>query len=208
MEQPDQGIFEVMATCRAMRYIKPDAVPGELVEKVIWAATRAPSPAWDFVVVDDRAALSTIATAISAAMSAAVAGMARPDRTTRLMLDGTEHLLATLATAPVVIFVCGPVAYPPHRPRRAVHMVGALPGGPEPRACGSRLGPRDDLHDAPHGGRADGARRARHPRRREDRVHDPDGLAGCVVRSGEPPTGRRCDPSQQLVRRDRIASQS
>jgi nitroreductase len=114
------AIAEVMGTCRAIRYLKPDPVPDDLVEKVIWAATRAPSPGnsqlWDFVVVDDRAALATIGGAISEAMSQMVAGMPRPDRTTRLMLDGTAHLLSTLATAPVVIFVCGPVGYPPGRP--------------------------------------------------------------------------------------------
>ena len=57
-------LFEAMETSRAMRYLKPDPVPEELVEKLIWAATRAPSPSnvqcWDFVVVDDRAKLRAI----------------------------------------------------------------------------------------------------------------------------------------------------
>jgi nitroreductase len=113
-------LFEVMSTCRAMRYLKPDPVPPELIERVIWAATRAPSPAntqaWDFVVVDDRAPLQIIGTAMRDAMHARVAAMERPDRTTRLMLDGTLHLLDTFAAAPVVVFVCGPVVYPAGRP--------------------------------------------------------------------------------------------
>ncbi len=37
------GIFDVMYNCRAMRRIKPDDVPEELLVKLIEAATRAPT---------------------------------------------------------------------------------------------------------------------------------------------------------------------
>jgi nitroreductase len=37
------GLFEVMYTCRAMRRLKPDAVPRELLVKLIDAANQAPS---------------------------------------------------------------------------------------------------------------------------------------------------------------------
>ena len=36
-------IFEVIRSQRAMRRLKPDPVPEEVIKKVIWAATRAPS---------------------------------------------------------------------------------------------------------------------------------------------------------------------
>ena len=114
-------VFEAMSTCRAIRQLKPDPVPIELIDKVLWAATRAPSPGnsqgWDFLVVDDPAKKTTIAAAIRRAMTDRVAAMARPDRTMRLMLDGTARLIATLETAPVLIFVAGPVIYPPESPR-------------------------------------------------------------------------------------------
>lgn len=113
-------IFEVMATCRAMRLIKPDPVPAELIDRVLWAATRAPSPGnsqgWDFVVVDDPEPKGRIAAAVRAAMAERVARMPRTDRTTRLMLDGTARLIDTLDRAPVIIFVAGPVIYPPAAP--------------------------------------------------------------------------------------------
>ena len=52
-------VFEAMGTARAIRYLKPDPVPRELIEKIVWAATRASSPGnsqgWDFVVVTDEA---------------------------------------------------------------------------------------------------------------------------------------------------------
>jgi nitroreductase len=114
-------VFEVMETCRAMRYLKPDPVPEELLEKVLWAATRAPSPGnsqgWDFVVVDAPEPRAAIAAAVRAALQERIAGMPRTDRTTRLMLDGTARLIDTLDQAPVIIFVTGPVIYPPSAPR-------------------------------------------------------------------------------------------
>jgi nitroreductase len=35
------------------------------------------------------------------------------------MLDGTAHLVDTLATCPVLIFVCGKAIYPPQAPRES-----------------------------------------------------------------------------------------
>ena len=37
-------VFEAMSSCRAIRYLKPDPIPDELIEQVITAATWAPSP--------------------------------------------------------------------------------------------------------------------------------------------------------------------
>jgi nitroreductase len=114
-------VFEAIETCRAMRDLRPDPVAPELVERILRAATCAPSPGnsqgWQFVVVDDPALKAPIASAIRAAMADRVAGMPRPDRTTRLMLDGTARLIDTLAQAPVIIFVTGGVVYPLGAPR-------------------------------------------------------------------------------------------
>ena len=117
---PAVDVFEAMGTCRAMRQLKPDPVPAELIDRVLWAATRAPSPGnsqgWDFIVLDDPAKKSTIASAVQKAMLARVASMPRPDRTTRLMLDGTMAMIAALDEAPVIIFVTGAVIYPEAAP--------------------------------------------------------------------------------------------
>jgi nitroreductase len=114
-------VFEAIETCRAMRYLEPDPVPDELIERVLHAATCAPSPGnsqgWHFVVVDDPATKAPIAAAVEAAMAERVAAMPRPDRTMRLMLDGTAALIGALAQAPVIIFVTGGVVYPPAAPR-------------------------------------------------------------------------------------------
>lgn len=119
----DMDIFEVMGTCRAIRQLKPDPVDPALIDRLLWAATRAPSPGnsqgWDFVVVDDPEAKARIGAAVGEAMTDRVAAMPRPDRTMRLMLDGTARLVATLADAPVIIFVTGGVVYPPQAPKEA-----------------------------------------------------------------------------------------
>ncbi len=112
-----------METCRAIRYLRPDPVPDELVHKLVYAATRAPSPGnsqgWDFVLVTDRAKLATIGEAVEGALADRVAAMPRPDRTHRLMLDGTANLVATIKDAPLVVVVCGKAVYPPEAPREA-----------------------------------------------------------------------------------------
>jgi len=81
----------------------------------------APSPGnsqgWDFVVVDDAAARARIGGAVREAMAERVAAMPRPDRTTRLMLDGTARLVDAFGQAPVLLFVAGGVIYPPQAPR-------------------------------------------------------------------------------------------
>ena len=113
-------VFEAMGTCRAMRMLRPDPVPQELIERVLWAATRAPSPGnsqgWDFVVVDAAEPKARIGEAIRGAMAERVAAMPRPDRTMRLMLDGTAKLVDTLHRAPLIVFVTGPVIYPAAAP--------------------------------------------------------------------------------------------
>jgi nitroreductase len=116
-------VFEAMSTCRAMRHLKPDPVDDELIERIIIAATWAPSPGnsqgRDFVVVRDPAKKEAIASAIEAVMAAPVAAMDRPDRMHRLMLDGTAHLIRTLKTCPVLILVCGKPVYPYAAPRES-----------------------------------------------------------------------------------------
>ena len=64
---PDAPIMEVMATMRAMRRLKPDPVPDELLDKLVEAATWAPSAsnaqAYHWVVVTDRAQMARLAEA-------------------------------------------------------------------------------------------------------------------------------------------------
>jgi nitroreductase len=61
----DAPIFEVMRTMRAMRRLKPDPVPDELLDQIVEAATWAPSggnlQGYHYVVVTDREVMASLA---------------------------------------------------------------------------------------------------------------------------------------------------
>ncbi len=62
---PDTSLTHIMATMRAMRRLKPDPVPRELLTELIRAATWAPSGSdaqhYDFIVVDDPQRMAELA---------------------------------------------------------------------------------------------------------------------------------------------------
>ncbi|MFN0028537.1 MAG: nitroreductase family protein [Acidimicrobiales bacterium] len=114
-------VFEAMGTARAIRYLKPDPVDPEIIEKLIWAATRASSPgnsqAWEFVVITDADKRAAIGGAVADAMSGFWrAPSPEADRSVRLMLNGAKALADNLATAPLMILICGRMIYPPGAP--------------------------------------------------------------------------------------------
>src|SRR4051812_14949100 len=61
----DAGLHDVMSTMRAMRRLKPDPVPREMLELLVRAATWAPSgsneQAYSWVVVTDRDQMRRVA---------------------------------------------------------------------------------------------------------------------------------------------------
>ncbi len=60
----ETGIFEVMYNCRAMRRLKPDPVPEELLRKILQCARWSPSSSntqkWSFIVIRDRDTLTKL----------------------------------------------------------------------------------------------------------------------------------------------------
>ena len=121
-------VFEAMGSAVSMRWLKPDPVPDELVERLIWAATRASNPGnvqpWDFVVVRDQATRRDVVQLIAARLTEIRRRATRPapdDPTQRRMLQGVGYLVDHLDDAPVLIFVCGNNVYPPNAPQE--HMM-------------------------------------------------------------------------------------
>lgn len=111
--------LDAMGTARAMRYFLPEPVPHSLVDKVIWAGTRASSAnncqPWDFVVVqaaDVRARLG----ALFAPLASAEIAQSVAEPTARRTVAGAMNLLANLREVPVLIFVCGQNNYPEQAP--------------------------------------------------------------------------------------------
>lgn len=117
-------VFEAMGTARAMRFFKPDPVPAELLDKVLWAATRASSPnntqAWDFVVVQDAEQRKRLGE-ITAPFAERVKGMPDPgNEVDRRTLKGAHNLGASMGSIPCIIFVCGRNVYPQPQPRETM----------------------------------------------------------------------------------------
>jgi nitroreductase len=114
LDMAEPGVFEVMYTMRAMRRLKPDAVPLELIRKVIEAGTQAPSgqntQPWRFLVLTEPADKQFVQQRYYAAMKLRF-GNVKLDpndpspivRTWRAAQYLAEHLHET----PVLLFVCG-----------------------------------------------------------------------------------------------------
>lgn len=112
----DIGVFEAMRTCRAIRYLKPDPVPDELIRTVLDAAIRAPSGSnrqnWHFLVIKDAATRKMIQERYKRAFDAyaAITASAPPSPRPGVSVETMErvkksatHLAKHLHEAPVLI---------------------------------------------------------------------------------------------------------
>ena len=106
------GLFEAMYSQRALRYIKPDPIPDELVRKVIDAGIRAPNGGntqrWSFLVIKDPATKRWIqerydTTGHPVHPDPTSAGMARSQGRNDA---AAQHLAEHLHEVPVLILAC------------------------------------------------------------------------------------------------------
>ncbi|MFT4570059.1 MAG: nitroreductase [Hyphomicrobiaceae bacterium] len=113
--------LELIHTTGAVRRLRPDPVPRELIERLLAAAICAPSPGnsqgWDFVVVQAPEQRRPLAQAMRDAVTPLLppVGADVPRRHKR-MIEGAHHLLAHLEDVPLWIFVCGRPVYPASAP--------------------------------------------------------------------------------------------
>jgi nitroreductase len=121
-------VFEAMGTAVSMRWLKPDPVPDELVDRLLWAATRASNPGnvqpWHFVVVRDEATRRELAGIMTDRLGGIKRLAQQPlpeDPGPRRMIEGVGYLVEHLADPPVLVFVCGNNVYPPNAPQE--HMM-------------------------------------------------------------------------------------
>ena len=121
---PNPHFFDLVGQMRAMRRLKPDPVPLELLRKVLDAGVKAPSgmnsQPWAFVVVRDSEGKRWFADRYAAGIRSRFGGFEIPDdddspmaRQGRALIYQTEHM----HEFPVLLFVCGlrdwPFAVPP-----------------------------------------------------------------------------------------------
>jgi len=118
----EQGLFEVMYSLRAMRRLKPDRVPEDVVWKVLEAGTMAPSGGntqpWRFVVVQDTELKQFVqerylrALRVYLSVNAEAASRREapldPDTATRQARTGAAalYLGEHLHEAPLLVLVC------------------------------------------------------------------------------------------------------
>ncbi|MEO8539876.1 MAG: nitroreductase family protein [bacterium] len=114
----ESDFFEVIGTQRAMRRLKPDAVPEDYIKKILWAATRAPSggnrQGWRWLVVTDAAKKKQIQEWYNEGWSKAIAsgygaGAALPDaerESNERVMRSATYLSEHLHEVPVLIFAC------------------------------------------------------------------------------------------------------
>jgi nitroreductase len=118
MPEQDPGLFEIMATTRSMRRLKPDPVPAELIRKILDAGVCAPSGGnmqrWRFLVVKDPSVKRTVGAYYNRAWDEVVSPRYRagepapgtnPERFRR-MLDAAQYLADHIHEAPVWIVPC------------------------------------------------------------------------------------------------------
>ena len=134
MTEESAGIFEIIATTRSMRRLKPDPVPPELIRKILEAGVAAPSGGnmqrWRFLVVRDPKVKATVGAYYKRAWDEVVrpryaAGEPAPGtgpERFRRMLDAAQYLADHIHEAPVWIVPC-------------------LSGGPPTRTSGSSIYP-------------------------------------------------------------------
>lgn len=108
--------FEALYTTRAMRRVKPDPIPDDVVKAMLDAAIRAPSPGniqqWRFVTISDPAVIAELAVLYKRSWdqlnSTAYAGKreeaeARGDHVTQRVMSSADWLAANFAQVPLVI---------------------------------------------------------------------------------------------------------
>ena len=111
------GLFDAIYTARALRRLKPDPVPEELLTKVLDAAIRAPSGGnaqnWIFLVVRDteqRRRLGAVYRKASDEVAEIYAARGRPAHLSEAqyqrLMDGGKYLWEHLGEAPVILVPC------------------------------------------------------------------------------------------------------
>jgi nitroreductase len=114
---PEIGLFDAIYSARALRRLKPDPVPEEIITRILDAAIRAPSAgnaqSWAFIVVRDgeqRRRLGVIYRKASDIASEMYKARGRPahmmEEQYRRMMSSGAYLWEHIGEAPVLLVPC------------------------------------------------------------------------------------------------------
>jgi len=114
------GIFETMYSMRAMRRLKPDPIPEEILKKIIDAGIHAPSGGnlqdWAFILVRDPALKGFIRDQYFGIWQKLQAGRPLPADLPPAQfrtIQAAAHLAEHLHEVPVILLACARKEYPP-----------------------------------------------------------------------------------------------
>jgi nitroreductase len=130
----EMGIFQAMHIARALRRLKPDPVPDELIAKIVDAGVRAPTGSnlqnWRFVVIKDRERRRQMGELYREAMQ--IAGRAYANRkppahmTTKRqerMMTGAMYLAEHFGEVPVIILAWLQMTHEQENPKLAAKQM-------------------------------------------------------------------------------------
>ena len=104
------GLFEALYSQRALRKLKPDDVPDDLISKLIESATKAPSGAdrqpWRFLVIRGPETKRQIAEYYLRAWEQAYPGGSVGNTISTGVYASADHLARNMADVPVLIMAC------------------------------------------------------------------------------------------------------
>lgn len=104
------GLFEAIHTQRAIRYFKPDPVPRELLDKILEAASKAPSGTnrqmWHFVIIQDAELRRKLADFYRRAGRTALPNLQWLADVNPRILRSATHLVEHMDDAPVLLLAC------------------------------------------------------------------------------------------------------
>ena len=118
-------LFEIMETSRAMRRLKPDPVPDELIARILRAGACAPNGGnfqrWRFLVIKDRKIKEAVQVWYKRAFDRYDASLGEPGefrddaarRSWERTRDASRHLADHMGEAPALILVCAQQRRPP-----------------------------------------------------------------------------------------------
>lgn len=106
----DIGLFEAMNTQRAIRYLKPDPIPEDMITRLMEAAIKAPSGTnqqhWSFIVVRDDGLRKQLGDIYQKAGRAAIPRIQYVEAENQRLFDSAVYLVDHLGEAPVLILAC------------------------------------------------------------------------------------------------------
>jgi nitroreductase len=185
-----------MYSQRQITRYKPDPVPREAIEKIIEAATKAPSGGntqpWEFVVITDRDLISRIGQIYSELWLGARG--AQPSSNESPVYRAARSLARHIPEVPAMILVCvdhsrGSASYTPGRPIERGLCFFHLAGGAESFPGGPRSGTGDPADYYPPESRSGNQRDSGNPRAGGDGMSHPSGLSKGPVRPYHPASG-------------------